>query len=78
MKKWMDTSEVTGGNIELYGNREVIVDGCLCIEDYRSDLIQLDFGEKRLRVKGEHLTVVSYAFGQVDVKGEIISLEFIS
>lgn len=66
----------TYGNIEMYGNREIIVDGCKSVADYSGGYIKLDLGEKFLKICGNELTVTSYIYEQADIKGEIVSLEF--
>ena len=45
--------------------------------DYSKDCIVLDLGELNLRIKGENLVADSFVFGQTDISGQIISLEFI-
>ena len=57
------------GNIELYGNKEIIVDGCKSVTDYGDSFIKLNIG-------GRELVVTSYIYEQANIKGEIVSLEF--
>lgn len=63
--------------IELYCNRRVIVTDCHSVIDYSNDNVVLCIGEKNLRVRGENLIVNSYCFGQTDISGDILSLEFV-
>ena len=64
------------GNIELYGNKEIIVDGCKSVTDYGDSFIKLNIGEKNLKISGRELVVTSYIYEQANIKGEIFSLEF--
>ena len=64
------------GNIELYGNKEIIVDGCKGVTDYGDSFIKLNIGEKNLKISGRELVVTSYIYEQANIKGEIVSLEF--
>ncbi len=63
--------------IELYGNKRVIVLDCKCVVDYSRDHIVLNLGDLNLKISGNNLVADSFVFGQTDVKGEIISLEFV-
>ena len=63
--------------IELYSNKRIIVLDCKCVVDYSKDCIVLDLGELNLRIKGENLVADSFVFGQTDISGQILSLEFI-
>lgn len=63
--------------IELYSNRRIIILDCKCVVDYSKDCIVLDLGDMSLRIKGKNLVADSFVFGQTDISGEIISLEFI-
>lgn len=63
--------------IELYLNKRIIITDCQSVIDYTKDSIVLCLGEKNLRVTGRNLTANSFCFGQTDINGEIISLEFV-
>lgn len=64
------------GNTTLYGNKEIIVDGCKSVLDYGESFIKLNIGEKNLKISGGGLVVSSYIYEQAHIKGEIVSLEF--
>ncbi len=66
------------GNIELYGNKEAIIEGCECVADYSAEFIKIDIGKMYLKISGRDLVIESYIYKQIDVKGEIISLEFMN
>ena len=63
--------------IELYSNKRVIVLDCKCVVDYSKECIVLDLGKINLKIKGENLVADSFVFGQTDISGHILSLEFI-
>lgn len=64
------------GNIEMYSDKEIVVDGCKCVEDYNKDYIKLNLGEKNIKICGENLIIDSFLYEQADIKGQIVSLEF--
>ena len=68
---------ISASAIELYSDGRVIVMDCKSIVDYSEDCIVLNIGDKNLRIKGESLVADSFSFGQTDIKGKIISLEFV-
>ena len=63
--------------IELYGNKRLIVLDCKCVVDYSQDHIVLNLGDINLKVSGKNLVADSFVYGQTDINGEIISLEFV-
>lgn len=63
--------------IELYGNKRIIILDCKCVIDYSQDTIVLDLGDVNLKIRGSNLVANSFAFGQTDINGDIISLEFV-
>jgi len=70
--------ESIGGNIELYGNKQIIVEGCKGVIDYCEDFLKLDLGNITLKVTGRDLIIESYIYEQIDLKGEIVSVEFMN
>lgn len=63
--------------IELYMDKRVIITDCESVIDYSCDAVVLCLGDKNLRVRGSDLTVNSFCFGQTDITGKIVSLEFV-
>ncbi len=63
--------------IELYGNKRLIVLDCKCIVDYSQDHIVLNLGNISLKVSGKNLVADSFVYGQTDINGEIVNLEFV-
>lgn len=63
--------------IELYMNKRLIVTDCESVIDYSRDAVVLCLGDKNLRVRGSDLTVNSFCFGQTDITGEIVCVEFV-
>lgn len=64
------------GNIELYGNKQVIIEGAKGVVDYSEDFLKIDLGNICLKITGTNLVIESFIYEQVDVKGEIVALEF--
>jgi hypothetical protein len=50
---------------------------CKSVVDYSEDCMVLDIGDRQVRITGENLVADSFSFGQTDIRGKIISLEFI-
>ncbi len=62
--------------IELHSNRRIIVFDCKSVIDYSDETVVLDLNTVKLKIIGRSLNIDSFVFGQTDIKGEIISLEF--
>jgi sporulation protein YqfC len=78
MKLKQTKEDIVKGNIELFGNKQIIVDGCKGVIDYNEDFLKLDLGKIVLKVTGRNLVIDSYIYEQVDLKGEIVSVEFMN
>lgn len=63
--------------IELYSNKRIIVLDCKCVVDYSRDCIVLNLGELNLKIYGKNLVAESFVYGQTDINGEIVGLEFV-
>ena len=78
MKLKQTKEDIVKGNIELFGNKQIIVDGCKGVIDYNEDFLKLDLGKIVLKVTGRNLVIDFYIYEQVDLKGEIVSVEFMN
>lgn len=63
-------------HIELYGNREILIDGCFGIVEYTADYIQLNLGSTVLTLKGDCLFIQNFEGAQVSISGTFLSIEF--
>ena len=66
------------GNIELFGNKQVIIDGAKGVIDYSENFLKIDLGNICLKISGHNLVIESFIYEQIDVKGEIVALEFMN
>ncbi len=66
------------GNVELYGNKRAIIEGCKGVVDYNEEFLKIDLGNITLKVTGRDLVIESYIYEQIDLKGEIVSVEFMN
>ena len=66
------------GNIELYGNKQIIIDGAKGVIDYSEDFLKIDLGNICLKISGQNLVIESFIYEQIEVKGEIVTVEFMN
>lgn len=74
IKKFSEDTENAG--IELFGNKRMIVLDCKYVVDFSEESVVLNLGKLNLRVRGDNLVISSFCFGQTDICGEIVSIEF--
>lgn len=72
------SAELNAPAIELYSNKRVIVCDCVRVDDYADGYILLELRDYFLKVSGDGLIISSYVFGQADIVGTIVSVEFLS
>ncbi len=63
-------------HIEMSGNREISVDGCLGVLEYGENRIVLNTGRLTVKICGCDLTVTSMQNGQAIIKGTLTCVEF--
>jgi len=63
-------------HIEMSGNREISVDGCLGVLEYGENSISLNTGRLTVKICGCDLTVVSMQNGQAVIKGTVTCVDF--
>lgn len=74
LKNIADSMENAG--VELFGNKRMIVFDCKCVVDYTNDYIVLNLGKLNMKIRGGGLSLSSFSYGQTDISGEIVSVEF--
>ncbi len=74
LKNIKENNENAG--IELYGNKRIIVLDCKCVIDFSDECIVLNIGSLNMKIRGENLAISTFSYGQTDVTGEIVSIEF--
>ncbi|MBO5410825.1 MAG: YabP/YqfC family sporulation protein [Clostridia bacterium] len=62
--------------IEMSGNREISIDGCLGVLEYSENAISINTGRLTVKICGAELTVVSMQNGQAAIKGIITCVDF--
>ncbi|MBQ8203147.1 MAG: YabP/YqfC family sporulation protein [Clostridia bacterium] len=67
---------LSGANIQLFSNKEIIVDGCSKVSDFNADYLKLKITKGYLIINGNNFNIVNFEEGIIDVTGDISSLEF--
>lgn len=62
--------------IELFGNKRMIVLDCQYVVDFSEERVVLNLGDMNMSVRGDNLMISSFCYGQTDICGEIVSIEF--
>ena len=70
------SEDVENAGIELFGNKRMIVLDCKYVVDFSEDNVVLNLGTLNMKVRGDNLVISSFCYGQTDICGEIISIEF--
>lgn len=65
-----------GTHIEISGNTEAIVEGCLGVLEYGDSVISLNTAKLTVRINGADLTITSFQNGQAVITGIIASVDF--
>lgn len=62
--------------IELFGNKRMIVFDCKYVVDFSEGNVVLNIGKLNMKIRGDNLSISTFYYGQTDVSGEIVSIEF--
>ena len=74
LKNISESTESAG--IELFGNKRMIVLDCQYVVDFSEERVVLNLGNMNMSVKGDNLMISSFCYGQTDICGEIVTIEF--
>lgn len=72
----IDKNLVKGPHIELFGNREIVLEGCTGVFEYSDTYLKLKLSKGALILCGCGFDIVSFEGSTIIVKGRISSLEF--
>ncbi len=68
---------VDSSQIEIIGNRHVIIQGSKGIIEYNDDLIRVSLDEKEVQFYGEKLCIHCLSQDSLEIKGSINRVEYI-
>ncbi len=74
LKNIMETVDDAG--VQLYGNRRILVFDCKCVLDFSENCVVLCLGAINMKIRGDNLVLSTFAYGQTDITGDIVSIEF--
>ena len=63
-------------HLELFANREIIVEGCMGVMEYSDTYLKLRLPKGALTVCGTDFDIVTFEGTTITVKGNMSSLEF--
>ncbi len=70
-------SDITSGiHIEIFSNKNAIVEGCKSIIDYGENYIKLKIKKGFLTLSGSEFIISSFEEEKIVIKGNISSIEF--
>ena len=78
VRKNQTKEESVKGGVVLYGNKQAIIEGCKGVVDYCEEFLKLDLGKLVLKISGRDLVIESYVYEELELKGEIVSVEFMN
>lgn len=63
-------------NIHIYGNKEVLLEGCSGIIEYTAEIIKINMGKGTVSFLGKNLFITMLEEKNITINGEISSIEF--
>ena len=72
----LDNERLRGAHIEIYSNKEIVIDGCLGIFEYSESYIKLNLCKGTLAISGSMLNILSFENDMITVRGTVSSIEF--
>lgn len=71
------SNDISGGvHIEIFSNKNAIIEGCKSIVDYRENYIKLKIKKGFLILSGTEFLISSFDEEKIIIKGNIFSLEY--
>lgn len=63
-------------SVELFGNKRMIVLDCQYVVDFSEESVILNLGKLNMKIRGDNLVIASFCYGQTDIIGDIVSIDF--
>ena len=63
-------------NIQLFSNREAVIEGCRAVLDYDENLVRINTGSGIISFMGRGLEIVSFENLQVIIRGYILAVNY--
>lgn len=73
-KKMIDTAGCAM-SLEVYGCRELLITGCLCLVDFSKEAVIADTVDGTVRIFGKDMSVCAFRGDLLSVSGRILSIE---
>lgn len=71
-----DNERLRGAHIEIFSNKEIIIDGCFGIYEYSECYVKLNLCKGALAINGSMINVQSFENDMITLKGTFSSIEF--
>lgn len=71
-----ETLRAKGPHLEIFGNREMILEGCMGVFEYSDSYLKLKLQKGTVTVCGTNFDITAFEGNTITVKGNILSLEF--
>ena len=67
---------ITSPNIEIFGNKEIVIDGCDGVVEYSDTYIKIKLKKGFLILYGNNLNIVCFENSLITLNGKFETLEF--
>ena len=67
---------ITSPNIEISGNKEIVIDGCEGVVEYSDTYIKIKLKKGVMILYGNNLNIICFENSLITLKGKIETLEF--
>ncbi len=72
----MEAGGFSGPHFELFGNRELLLEGCLGVFEYSDTYLKLRISHGSVIICGKGFDIVLFEDALIRIKGEFSSIEF--
>ena len=72
----LHTDTISGAHIEIFGNSEISIEGCLGVFEYEDSYLKLRLSKGTLILCGSGFDIAYFENRLITVKGKISSVEF--
>lgn len=72
----LDKNMIAGPHIEIFGNGEISIDGCMGVIEYKDTYLKLKLPKGNLLICGNGFDIAFFENRTITVKGKVSSIEF--
>lgn len=75
-KDFFEVDTLSGAHIEMFSNKEIVIEGCLGVLEYNEEYVKLNLGKGSMLLCGRDFDIYEFENKSIRICGFISNIEF--